>query len=316
MNGGAHLKPLVSILINNYNYAEYLGGAIESALAQTYTNLEVIVVDDGSTDASREIIQRFGGRIVTVFKSNGGQASAFNAGFAGARGDIICFLDSDDLFLPTKVEQVVHALEVRPREWCFHHLQWTDKDLNPIEMPPNPYTSGDRDQVSDVLGFTPPATSGLAFTRRVLEQILPLPEMIRITSTGAMIANPSSDNYLKFASLSLAPGFYLQDQLALQRIHGANAYTGRADETLQADVEIAIALALRERFPALRQVANRMYAGGLARRLRERLPFGRSGSGNTFYLEGFSLIERAELCARVTYKMARHSLKRRVNATI
>jgi glycosyltransferase involved in cell wall biosynthesis len=310
------LGPLVSILVNNYNYGAYVGQAIESALAQTYTSCEVVVVDDGSTDSSRETIERFADRIVPVFKSNGGQASAFNAGFAQTRGDIICFLDSDDLFLPTKVEQVVRALGVTPREWCFHHLQWTDKNLKPVEMPLNLYKSGDRDERSNILGFTPPATSGLAFTRRLLEQILPIPETIRMTTSGAMIKNPSSDNYLKFASMALAPGFYLEDQLALQRLHGANAYTGCASVAQQADLDIAIALALRGRFPALRQVCDRLYAGGLALRFRERLPFGRIGSGETFCFEGFSPFERLALCARVTYKMARHSFRRRANATI
>ena len=126
------MTPLVSILVSNYNYGDFVAESIESALAQTYTNCEIIVVDDGSTDSSRDTINQFAGRIVPVFKSNGGQASAFNAGFARARGNIICFLDSDDLFLPTKVEQVVYALDAYPREWCFHHLQWTDRDLNPV----------------------------------------------------------------------------------------------------------------------------------------------------------------------------------------
>jgi hypothetical protein len=298
------LKPLVTIILNNYNYEEFLGASIESALAQTYTNCEIVVVDDGSTDGSREIIHRFAGRIVPVFKSNGGQASTFNAGFAHARGDIICFLDSDDLFLSNKVEQVVRALEVPPREWCFHHLQWTDKDLDPIEMPVNPYKSGDRDLRSDVLGFTPPATSGLAFTRRLLEQILPMPEAIRITS----------DNYLKLSSMAIAPGYYIREQLALQRIHGNNLYTGRNDLHIEGDVQIAIALGLRTHFPALRRVSNRMYADGLAMRFRSRLTLGRADDKKTGYLEGLSPIERVRLCARISYKLAKHTLSSQASA--
>ncbi len=75
-------KPLVSILINNYNYGRFLSKAIDSALNQEYQNIEVIVVDDGSTDDSRKIIESYGERIKPVLKENGGQASAFNAGFS------------------------------------------------------------------------------------------------------------------------------------------------------------------------------------------------------------------------------------------
>src|ERR1700733_6356835 len=96
----------VTILINNYNYGRYLSKAIESALAQNYSDFEIIVVDDGSTDESREVIARYAGKIKPVLKLNGGQASAFNAGYAASRGDIICLLDSDDWFLPGKVGAV------------------------------------------------------------------------------------------------------------------------------------------------------------------------------------------------------------------
>src|SRR5215813_6060987 len=99
--------PLASIIIDNYNYGRFLQGAIDSALQQTYTPLEVIVVDDGSTDNSREIIAGYGPRIIPVLKENGGQASAFNAGFRVSRGAVVFFLDSDDLLIPTAVENVV-----------------------------------------------------------------------------------------------------------------------------------------------------------------------------------------------------------------
>ncbi|MBA3924582.1 MAG: glycosyltransferase, partial [Nostocaceae cyanobacterium] len=89
-------RPLVSILINNYNYERFLREAIDSASLQTYSPVEVVVVDDGSGDNSRELIASYGEQIVSVFKQNGGQASAFNAGFAASHGEIVCFLDADD----------------------------------------------------------------------------------------------------------------------------------------------------------------------------------------------------------------------------
>src|SRR5262245_61685550 len=93
-------EPLVSIIINNYNYGRFLEEAINSALDQTYRKTEVIVVDDGSTDNSRQVIADHNDQIITVLKDNGGQASAFNAGFIRSHGEIIIFLDSDDILLP------------------------------------------------------------------------------------------------------------------------------------------------------------------------------------------------------------------------
>ena len=82
-------SPLASIIVNNYNYGRFLPDAIESALAQSYPRVEVIVVDDGSTDHSRAVIARYGARIHAVLKPNGGQASAFNAAFAHSYGEAL-----------------------------------------------------------------------------------------------------------------------------------------------------------------------------------------------------------------------------------
>src|SRR4029078_7561808 len=85
-------RPLVSIIINNYNYAPYLAAAIDSALAQDYGKSELIVVDDGSTDCSQGIIASYGSQLTAIYKQNGGQASALNVGFAASCGEIIIFL--------------------------------------------------------------------------------------------------------------------------------------------------------------------------------------------------------------------------------
>src|SRR5882757_8265902 len=100
---------LVSVIINNYNYGRFLGAAIGSALDQDHPAVEVVVVDDGSTDDSRAIIAGYGDRLVAVLKHNGGQGSAFNAGVAASRGEILCFLDADDWFLPGKLRRVVEV---------------------------------------------------------------------------------------------------------------------------------------------------------------------------------------------------------------
>src|SRR5258708_31977138 len=105
---------LVSIVINNFNYARYLAQAIDSALSQTATPVEVVVVDDGSTDNSREVIGGYGDRIVPVFKDNGGQASAVNVGFAHNHRQIVIFLDADDILLPMAAARVAGDFAARP----------------------------------------------------------------------------------------------------------------------------------------------------------------------------------------------------------
>jgi Glycosyl transferase family 2 len=293
------VNPLVSIIINNYNYGRFVAEAIDSALAQTYANCEVIVVDDGSRDNSREVISGFGNRIKTVFKSNGGQSSAFNSGFAASRGEVICFLDSDDVFLPGKVQMVMDGLAVCPGGWCFHHIQWSDTSLKPIFTPPIPYSTGKYDFRSALLEgkctFAPPATSGLAFTRALLNQIMPIPVAITITS----------DNYLKLSSLALAPGYFIAEQHALQRIHGENAYTGRKDEAAMADVDMTIAAGLRARVPVMRPICNRWYAAGIVKKWGAGVSIGNIYKGSQEYFTDMSFGERMQIVARIAYKAAR-----------
>ena len=104
MNG-----PKVSIIICNYNYGRYIENCINSALCQSYGNVEIIVVDDGSTDDSVDIVNRFGDSVTLIRKANGGQISAYNYGFDASSGDILFFLDSDDAYDSNLVERVISS---------------------------------------------------------------------------------------------------------------------------------------------------------------------------------------------------------------
>jgi glycosyltransferase involved in cell wall biosynthesis len=250
---------LVTILINNYNYGRYLREAIDSALAQDYHALEIVVVDDGSTDESRSVIADYAGKIKPVLKPNGGQASAFNAGFAASRGDIICLLDSDDWFRPGKVRAVAEVFAAfREASWVFHPLQMSFPDGSiecKSETSTQFFDQRDRSSRYGKLRGTAPPTSGLCFHRRLLERLLPMPEEIQITS----------DNYLKFAAMSLTPGVYLDKGLAVQRIHDRNAYTLRANRLpMQARIHLLIADALKNKFPELTRLSDKIFAKALA----------------------------------------------------
>lgn len=110
----------VSVIIPNYNYSQYLREAIDSVLAQTYTNIEVIVVDDGSTDGSREVLASYGGRITAIFQKNAGVSAARNNGVSHSGGKYIAFLDADDVWFPTKIERQVAMFENDDRLGLVH----------------------------------------------------------------------------------------------------------------------------------------------------------------------------------------------------
>jgi glycosyltransferase involved in cell wall biosynthesis len=107
-------RPTFSIVIPTYQAADLVGDAVESALAQTQPALEVIVVDDGSTDATADVLRHFGERITVIRKENGGEASAKNAGITAARGDFVAILDADDVFLPRRIQRLADLAAARP----------------------------------------------------------------------------------------------------------------------------------------------------------------------------------------------------------
>jgi glycosyltransferase involved in cell wall biosynthesis len=172
--------PLVSIIIDNYNYAQYVRGAIDSALAQTYGATEVIVVDDGSTDGSQEIIASYDDQITFIAKENGGQASAFNAGLSRARGEIVCFLDADDLLFPEALEHAVPLFGDRLAKvhWPLKVINADGSDTGRT-VPVQPLAEGNLAQYTVSEGpmcYVTPPTSGNAWSRSFLEQVQPVRE--------------------------------------------------------------------------------------------------------------------------------------------
>ncbi|MFC5864167.1 glycosyltransferase family 2 protein [Acidicapsa dinghuensis] len=261
-----HEAPLVSILVNNYNYGRFLSEAIDSALAQTYANIEVVVVDDGSTDNSAEVLATYGDRIRLVAKENGGQSSAFNAGFQVSRGPLICFLDSDDIFEPHKVARIVEIFAGDSEiGWCFdraRHFEDTTKEWFPWTANVHKGKIDARGIVAN--GHAPyvfTSTSGLSFRRETLGHILPMPETLRIKS------GISSDNYLKFAAYSLSSGWLVSEPLTLQRIHRSNAYTRRVSDKARIVglSDILLGMCLSREFRILQHLGTKIFAHGLGK---------------------------------------------------
>ncbi len=125
--------PLVSVVIPAFNGERFIGRTIESALAQTYSNAEIIVVDDGSTDATLEVVRRFGDRVRCLRQSNQGGAAARNQGVSAARGDWVAFLDQDDLWRPEKLQRQAAVFLAEPSiAVCFTRWSHIDDQGNPM----------------------------------------------------------------------------------------------------------------------------------------------------------------------------------------
>lgn len=171
--------PLVSIIICNYNYGRYLRDAIGSALGQTYANVEVIVVDDGSTDDSRATINEFAGTgaVKALYQDNQGQCAAYNAGFAASAGDIVLFLDADDLYLPEAAGRVVAAMATNTAKAHFLlSFIGPQGEWRPGQTP-RVLASG---AVGDLLAkkgvlYSSAPGSGNAYARWALASLFPLP---------------------------------------------------------------------------------------------------------------------------------------------
>jgi len=213
----------VDVVITNHNYGRFLAEAIESALAQTHPKLAVVVVDDGSGDASREVLRRFKGRVEVVLKEQGGQASALNAGFERCRGEVLLALDADDRLRPEAAARVAAAFAADP---LLVKVQFpmvvVDAGGQPTGAvkPPGHLNApvGDVRQAELRFPFDLPwlPGGGTAFRRRALERIMPIPER-DYPRYGA-------DWYLVHLTGLLGTAGLLEVPCAEYRVHGANAY--------------------------------------------------------------------------------------------
>lgn len=206
-----------TVVVDNYNYEQYVGQAIDSALSQTYEPLEVVVVDDGSVDGSVEAIERYRDRITAVLKPNGGQASAFNAAFERTTGEVVVFLDADDLLLPEAVANAVAAMgqDVSKVHWPLLEIDGDGEPTGGVVDPELP--EGDFRDVVRRFGpgvedtWPNAATSGNAWSRGFLERVLPMPHVL----TG-------TDIYLSGLAGAFGRFVTLPDPQSLYRVHGSN----------------------------------------------------------------------------------------------
>jgi glycosyltransferase involved in cell wall biosynthesis len=212
--------PLVSVIISNYNYGDYLGGAIQSVLNQTLQNREIIVVDDGSTDNSRDVIDRFGQQVTPIFNKHRGHCAAVNTGFAASHGDFIIFLDADDYLIDDALDRLIEPLVDNPTVTKSQgYMIAVDGSDTPVgkRIPRNISPSGDYKRLSLKKG--PQAcqhawSSGIAWTRWFLDAVFPLPEDADRRSDPDGCLSPVATLFGPIVSLAEPVGYY--------RIHERN----------------------------------------------------------------------------------------------
>ncbi|MGH9676899.1 MAG: glycosyltransferase family 2 protein, partial [Candidatus Acidiferrum sp.] len=250
-------RPVVSVLIDTYNHERFIEKAIVSVLKQDFpaAEREIIVVDDGSTDRTSEIIRKFEPQVRLLRKANGGQASAFNAGIPECSGEIIAFLDGDDWWAPGKLRAVVNALEQETGVGLIGH------GITEVYEDGATHTELLRDvprfRISSEVGarhfrmrksFL--GTSRMTFRSGVLKRIGEVPGDLTI----------QADEYLFTLGAVLSDVLVLREPHTFYRLHGSNAFQisdGRTDSLRRKQrVMQALANALRIKLSALGTAGN------------------------------------------------------------
>jgi hypothetical protein len=219
----------VDVVITNHDYARFLPEAIESACAQTHPDVHVVVVDDGSTDGSRQLLEGYADRVEVVLQEQGGQASALNAGLELCRGEVLLVLDGDDRLRPRAAERVAAAFAAGPQlSKVQFPMAIIDADGRPTgEVKPGGHLeapTGDQRRAELLFPFDLPwlPGGGTGFRTEAVRRILPIP--------AADYPRSGADWYLVHLTALLGQAALLDDVCAEYRVHGGNAYQQDRDE--------------------------------------------------------------------------------------
>ena len=283
-------NPAVTVLIDTYNHERYVEQAIVSVLEQDFPpgEMEIVIVDDGSTDSTPSIVEKFLPRLRYIRKKNGGQASAFNAAIPGLRGEIVAFLDGDDWWAKQKLSAVAAAFEANPEIAAVGHGFYEVRDTEPpreMILPQKPcrldLASIDSARLADS-GITLLGTSRLSVRRIVLDRMGPLPEELTFCADTPIIA----------LALALGGAVILDRPLCYYRLHARNmcAHDPTDRARLRRDFEITeiclkyIPKRLAE-FGISAEVSSALLGSIRSRLERSKARFGDGGRWNVFRTE-------------------------------
>jgi len=215
------MKPTVSIVVPTYNRAHYLGQAIDSILSQTYTDYEIIVIDDGSTDHTAELVKAMSDpRIRYIFQENQGISGARNTGVQTARGRYIAFLDSDDVWLPDLLQAAVETLDTDPAiGLVYARAQAFDREGTPLPQKTGAPPKFADDPLQSALWGDFVTTITVVVRRELLERVGPFDETMK--------GNEDWDMWIRLARVSQ---FRFVDRvLASFRVHAGRTTGGDSE---------------------------------------------------------------------------------------
>ncbi|MGC1415976.1 MAG: glycosyltransferase [Candidatus Acidiferrum sp.] len=240
-------KPFVSVLIDTYNHERFIEEAIVSVLEQDFPEgeREILVVDDGSTDRTPEIVQKFEPHVRLLRKANGGQASAFNVGIPECRGEVVAFLDGDDWWAREKLSRVIPVLAENPEIGMVGHGTITvlPDGREHVEVLKEGHRYSLRSLDGALLFRSRKSFLGTRSTIRmsILQKLLPVPETIRI----------EADEFVFTMAAALGDVEILPEALFFYRLHVGNFFSqhgfneGSVRRKQQSIAELAKNLALR-----------------------------------------------------------------------
>ena len=207
--------PRVSVIIPSYNNANYIARAIDSVLNQTYRDFEIIVVDDGSTDNTKDIVSSYPNPVKYLGQDNRGPSSARNAGIAASRGEFIAFLDSDDYFMKPNLEMKMSFLESNPRAgWIYSDWQYVNDEGSPLKKGSSKFKYSDKKLTGEIFeelvrsrNFISPCT--VVVRRSVLDDVGHFDTVI-----------PSQEEYDLWLRISLQyAAYYIDKVLVFVTVH-------------------------------------------------------------------------------------------------
>ena len=259
------MKDLISVIVPNYNYGRFLATTIDRVLSQTWTNLEIIVVDDGSTDNSHDVLDGYQDVVTAIYQKNMGQSVARNKGLAIARGSLIALLDADDYWEPTKLERQIELISHKV-QLVYTGMRYFSSETGATLRNVTPVFAGNCQMAFldyPNRAIVPGGESSVLLTRNLVD---------KVGEFNGSLSTAAGRDYYRRCSEFTEFGF-VKDPLLNYRIHGKNMSansmgsmqdTARAYEQLFADPRWEFAI------PKKRSCLSKLYWSFVKTNLKNR----------------------------------------------